>query len=450
MTSTSAAGEDEAMSGDCGRYRLLVHSARQLVQVTATGQRRLTGARQMNSLAVLERRQDGQGVSVVVDRRGFIEAIGFDDDIKAAYRSTTFDDVIDATDKCIVPGLVDAHTHAVWAGDRVHEFAMKLAGASYLDVHRAGGGIHFTVRHVHAASEHQLSTDLVHYAHRMTQAGTTLFECKSGYGLTAEAELKMLRVMEKSRDQIAADVSVTYCAAHAVPEGSTAEEATNDIINVQLPDIRRRVDSGQLRVDNIDVFCEQGVFNVDQTRRILTAGQAAGLAANFHGEELHCLHSAEMGAEIGARAISHLEEVSDAGLRAMADAGTIAVLLPTTAYVLQLNAPPARRMIDSRVTVALGSDFNPNAHCLAMPMVMHLACVLLRLSMPEALVAATLNAAASLGKSDTHGSLEVGKLADMVVIDAPRWEHLIYQFGSHQHTISHVIKNGRIVHSKTT
>lgn len=431
-------------------HRLLVHSARQLVQVTATGEKLLTGARSMNSLAVLERRPDGQGVSVVVDRQGLIEAIGFDADIKAAYHSAMFDEVIDATDKCIIPGLVDAHTHAVWAGDRVHEFAMKLSGATYLDIHRAGGGIHFTVRHVHAASEHQLSADFMHHVHRMTLAGTTLFECKTGYGLTAEAELKMLRVIDKSRDHIVPDVSVTYCAAHAVPEGSTAEEAINDIINVQLPDIRRRVDSGQLHVDNVDVFCEQGVFDVDQARRILTAGQAAGLAANFHGEELHCLHSAEMGAEIGARAISHLEEVSDAGLKAMADAGTIAVLLPTTAYMLRLKAPPARQMIDAGVTVALGSDFNPNAHCLAMPIVMHLACILLHLSMPEALVAATLNAAASLGKSATHGSLEVGKLADMVVIDAPRWEHLIYQFGSYQHTISHVIKNGCIVHCKTT
>merc|ERR1712004_382876 len=142
-----------------------------------------------------------------------------------------------------------------------------------------------------------------------------------------------------------------------------------------------------------------------------------------------------MGAELGARAISHLEEVSDAGIAAMASSGTCAVLLPTTAYILRLTPPPARKMLAGGVPVALGSDFNPNAHCLAMPMVMHLACVLMKMTMTEALTASTINAAASVGKSETHGSLEIGKYGDMLILDAPRWEHLIYQFGSYQHVI---------------
>lgn len=384
-------------------------------------------------------------------RNGRIERIGGDGEIKQTLQGHQFDEVIDCTGKCIIPGLVDAHTHAMWLGDRVHEFSMKLAGASYMEVHRAGGGINFTVRHIQSASDEDLYTAFVDHAKRMSQAGTTLMECKTGYGLRLDAELRMLRALTRAKrdDRCPVDVSITYCAAHAVPEDSTPEEATDDVINVHLPEVGRLRDTGHVDVDGVDVFCEQGVFSVDQARRILEAGMnGLGLEGNFHGEELHCLNSAEMGAALKVRAISHLEEISDAGIDAMAASGTIGVMLPTTAFMLRLKPPPARRMIDAGVPLALGSDFNPNAHCLAMPIVMHLACVLLRLTMVESLVAATINAAASLGKAASYGSIEVGKVADIVILDAPRWEHLIYQFGSYGHVISHVIKSGHVVHRK--
>ncbi|XP_066538045.1 probable imidazolonepropionase isoform X2 [Hoplias malabaricus] len=347
---------------------------------------------------------------------------------------------------CVLPGLIDAHTHPVWAGDRVHEFAMKLAGATYMQVHEAGGGIHFTVKHTHAAAFETLLESLKGRLERMLRTGTTLVECKSGYGLELDTELKMLRVIDAARRSMPIGISSTYCGAHAVPRGKTTEEATKDIVCVQLPAIEKLITAGSLQVDNIDVFCEKGVFDLDSTRRILQAGKDMGLSINFHGDELHPMNSAQLGMELGALAISHLEEVTDDGIAAMATAKTSAVLLPTTAYILRLPCPRARDMLDAGVIVSLGSDFNPNAYCCSMPMVMHLACVTLKMSMPEALAAATINAAYALNCSQLHGSLEPGKQGDLLIINAPRWEHLIYQFGSHQELIRFVIIKGNTVY----
>ncbi|XP_076967811.1 putative imidazolonepropionase [Tamandua tetradactyla] len=421
--------------------RLLLENARQAVLVCARGERFLAGAAP-RSLAVLE------GASLVVGTDGFIEAIGPADAIQKQFSGETFEERIDCSGKCILPGLVDAHTHPVWAGERVHEFAMKLAGATYMDIHRAGGGIHFTVECTRQASEEELFRSLGQRLGAMLHAGTTLAECKSGYGLTLDAELKMLRVIERARRELDIGISATYCGAHAVPKGKTATEAADDIVNNHLPKLQELGRSGKMHVDNIDVFCEKGVFDLDSTRRILQSGKDIGLQINFHGDELHPLKAAELGAELGAQAVSHLEEVSDEGIAAMATARCSAILLPTTAYMLRLKQPRARKMLDEGVIVALGSDFNPNAYCFSMPMVMHLACVNLKMTMTEALAAATINAAYALGKSHTHGSLEVGKQGDLIIINSSRWEHLIYQFGGHHELIEYVIIKGKVVYKK--
>uniref|UniRef100_A0A8C5NQ30 Probable imidazolonepropionase n=1 Tax=Junco hyemalis TaxID=40217 RepID=A0A8C5NQ30_JUNHY len=379
-------------------------------------------------------------------RDGCIKAVGQADVIRNEFSEATFERIIDCSGKCVLPGLVDAHTHPVWAGDRVHEFAMKLAGASYMEIHQAGGGIHFTVEHTRAASEAELLAGLQQRLGRMLRAGSTLVECKSGYGLDLHTELKMLRAIERARTSTDIGISSTYCGAHAVPRGKTAAEATDDIINNHLPKLKELKLSGEIQVNNIDVFCEKGVFDLESTRRILQAGKDIGLQINFHGDELHPMKSAELGAELGARAISHLEEVSDEGIVAMARAKCAAVLLPTTAYMLRLKQPQARKMLEEGVIVALGSDFNPNAYCFSMPMVMHLACVNMKMSMNEALAAATINAAYALGKSDTHGSLEVGKQGDLLIINSSRWEHLIYQFGGHEALINYVIVKGKVIY----
>ncbi|XP_063045304.1 probable imidazolonepropionase [Engraulis encrasicolus] len=424
------------MSSD---FRLLVRNASQLVCVCRDRQSFLL-KEQMQDLAVLEE------ASLVVGHDGLVKAVGGVKEIDEQFSGSSFEKTLDATGMCIIPGLVDAHTHPVWAGDRVHEFAMKLAGATYMDVHKAGGGIHFTVNATRAAADSDLQEALCGRLWRMLRAGTTLVECKSGYGLNTHTELAMLRAIHTARHTHPIGISATYCGAHAVPRGMTQEEALRDILNDQLPRLQESVSRGEVSVDNIDVFCEKGVFEEDATRQILTAGKNMGLNINFHGDELHPMKAAELGAELGALAISHLEEVSDEGIAAMATAKTAAVLLPTTAYILRLKQPRARDMLDAGVIVSLGSDFNPNAYCCSMPLVMHLACVNMRLSLTEALAAATINAAYALGAAHTHGSLETGKQADMLVINAPRWEHLIYQLGGHQELIKHVIIKGHIAY----
>uniref|UniRef100_A0A8C5Q7E4 Probable imidazolonepropionase n=1 Tax=Leptobrachium leishanense TaxID=445787 RepID=A0A8C5Q7E4_9ANUR len=415
------------------KFRLLLENAEQMLIVCRKEEEFLLRDG-MQQLAVLEK------ASLVVGNDGFIKAVGPADLIRNQFSNESFETKIDCMGKCVFPGFVDAHTHPVWAGDRVNEFAMKLAGATYMDIHQAGGGINYTVEHTTAASDEELFRSFKQRLTRMLRAGTTLVECKSGYGLKLDTELKMLRVIERAQKELDIGISSTYCGAHSVPKGKSAVEAADDIICNHLPALKQLALNGEIHVDNIDVFCERGVFDLESTKRILQAGKAIGLHLNFHGDELSPMNSAEMGALLGAHAVSHLEEVSDEGITAMAKAKCSAVLLPTTAYIL------SKDMLDAGVIVSLGSDFNPNAYCLSMPMVMHLACVNMKMSLSEALAAATINAAYSLGRSHTHGSLEVGKQGDVVVINASRWEHLIYQFGGHQELIEYVIIKGKIAY----
>ncbi|KAM4748144.1 putative imidazolonepropionase isoform 2-T2 [Rhinophrynus dorsalis] len=422
-----------------GKLRLLLENANQIVMVCRKGEEFLLEDG-MQHLAVIEK------ASLVIGNDGFIKAVGPTETIRNQFSQASFENIINCSGKCLLPGFVDAHTHPVWAGDRVHEFAMKLAGATYMDIHQAGGGINYTVEHTKAASEEELFCSFKHRLERMVRTGTTLVECKSGYGLELEIELKMLRVIKQAQREMDIGISSTYCGAHSVPKGKTAKEATDDIISHHLPALKQMALNGELHVDNIDVFCEKGVFDLESTRRILQAGKDIGLNVNFHGDELHPMNAAELGAELGARAVSHLEEISDEGINALANAKCSAVLLPTTAYILRLKQPRARDMLHSGVIVCLGSDFNPNAYCFSMPMVMHLACVNMKMSLNEALAASTINAAYALGKSHTHGSLEPGKQGDVIIINAPRWEHVIYQFGGHQELIEYVAIKGKIVY----
>ncbi|PSN55823.1 putative imidazolonepropionase [Blattella germanica] len=424
--------------------RLLIRSAARVVVITSKDVETLTGS-SMRQIEVLE-----NDIAIAVDDQGIIAAIGRTNEVRSRWKDHEFKEIIDATGQCVIPGLIDAHTHPVWAGDRVHEFAMKLAGASYLEIHEAGAGIYFTVEKTRETSEEELFESLKERLLKMLRAGTTTVEVKSGYGLDLEGELILLRVLERARQCLPIELSITYCGAHAVPIGKTSSQATEDIIQKQIPTIKSLIEKGILSIENIDVFCEEGVFNVEQSKIILTAGKAIGLNINFHGDELNPMKSAEMGAQLGAVAISHLEEVTKEGIKAMGTSGTIAVLLPTTAYIMKLKAPPARDFIEEGVPIALGSDFNPNAHCFAMPLVMNYACIKFGISMEEALVAATLNAAASLGRGKTHGAIQVGRVGDFVILNNQKWEHLIYQIGSHQDLIEYVVKRGEIVYKKAT
>lgn len=430
-------------------YRMLVYDARQIVQVTDSEDVCfLRGQKDMNNIKVL----DSHGfcdLALLIDNKGKISEIGRTEELKAKAKQRGCERQLSANGGVVIPGLIDAHSHPVYAGDRVHEFAMKLAGASYMEVQEAGGGILFTMKSTREASENSLLEGFTKTAFEMFKCGTTTLEAKSGYGLNTESEMKMLRVIDKAAKKLPLEISGTFCGGHAVPPDSTEERQTDMIINSMIPEIVNQKRNGQLEsIENVDVFCEKGNFEVESSKRILEAGKEAGLAVNFHAEELNRIGGAEMGASIQAKGMSHLEEISEEGITAMADAGTVGILLPTTAFMLRLRPPPAREMISKGVIIALGSDYNPNAYCYSMPMVMHLACVTMKLTMPEALVACTINAAHSIGRGSTHGAICVGRNADLVILDAPRWEHLIYRFGCHS-VIRHVIKNGSFVYTRS-
>ncbi|EGZ15704.1 hypothetical protein PHYSODRAFT_508196 [Phytophthora sojae] len=424
-------------------FRLRIANARQIVQVCAHGELFKAGAAQKD-LAVLE------NASLVVDLAGKIASVGPAADVEkwlsAQPQPVTFEKDVDARDMVVLPGFVDAHTHPVWSGNRVNEFAMKLAGATYMEVHESGGGINNTVRHTKKSSEAELSALLRTRLDRMLRCGTTLIEAKSGYGLETDTELKMLRVLHAaSTDDDAHPVEIVsnYLGGHSVPDGMTAAAATDDIVNKQIPALVQAKKDGHISPEFIDVFCEKGVFEHDDTRRILEAGKKAGLEINFHGDEMHPMQSGTMAADLGARAISHCEMLTPEDLQAMAahkPEPVFAVLLPTTKFILKLPNPPARDMIAAGVPVALGSDYNPNAHCLSMALTMNMACVQFGMTMTEALVGATINAAASINRSATHGSLEVGKQGDLVLMRANQWEQIIYEMGDPP--IEHVVKKG--------
>lgn len=317
---------------------------------------------------------------------------------------------------------------------------MKLAGAGYMEIHKQGGGIHYTVNETRKCSEERLTKLLFNRLDQMLLQGTVVAEAKSGYGLDCETEMKMLRVIKKAKETHPMKIQSTYLCAHAVPPGADAAQMTKEIVEEHIPAVAK----ANLAVDNIDVFCEKGVYDAQQSKEMLLAGRAHGWAINFHAEELTYIKGAEMGAELDARAMSHLELVSDAAIQSMAAKKTAAVVLPTTAYILKLVPPPVRQMIQNNVVVALCSDYNPNVPCFSMPFVMHLGCILCKMTMEEAFNAATINSAFSLGLTDSYGSITEGKVGSCLVLDAPSWKHIVYQLGNHQNVVKHVILEGRI------
>lgn len=434
-------------------FRLRIHNAGQIVCVrnsndggsSGSSGQPAVGADAMRRVDVLSAAEEGAPLQLVVGADGRIAALGTASAVDARVgRDATFGADVDARGGALLPGLADAHTHPVWSGDRVHEFALKLGGAGYMDVHRMGGGIGFTVRHTRASGEAELAGLLRRRLGRMLRCGTTLAEAKSGYGLDTATELKMLRVIHASSHAV--ELVGTFLGAHSVPAGTTAQAQAQLVAGEMTREVAAAMRRGEVSPTFVDVFHEEGVFDYDQTRAILAAGRdVAGLEPSFHGDELHHCRSAELAGDIGARAVSHLEMVSRDGIAALTRRPTFAVLLPTTAYLMRLKPPPARDLIAAGVPVALGTDFNPNAHCLSMPLTMNMACVLMHMSMEEALVASTLNAAAAIGRAEDYGTLEKGKWGDVLILDAPRWEHIAYELADPP--ITHVFKKGVLVHS---
>lgn len=418
--------------------KLVVKNLEQLVQVCDAGQQFKAGKDQ-NDVAAMCRRADGCGCFIAVGDNGLVHSVGFDDQL-VDYGC----EVIDGAGCSLIPGLVDSHTHPVWTGDRLFEFELKMSGATYLDIHKRGGGIYFTVDQTKASSEKQLLDLFLDRLDMFMSHGTTLVEAKTGYGLDFETEHKMLRVIRSAQESHAIEIVTNLLAAHAVPKGFTSEEGVREVIDIMN---RLHVCQDIPKIDFVDVFCEKGVYDVSQSRDILLAGRkllSADIA--FHGDELSCSSSAEMAADIGAASISHCEFISKEGVAAITGSKTVAIVCPTTAFLLRLDPPPVRDMIEAGAIIAVASDFNPNAYCFSLVYAMQIAVIHCRLSLKEALVATTINAAFALKRSQSHGSLEPGKTGDMLLIRSADWRNLIYQMGQSRDLIRAVIKKGTVVH----
>lgn len=375
-------------------------------------------------------------------RRGKIVWVGPTSELLNTVRPMAFSKLIDAYGKTVMPGFVDPHTHLVFAGSRENEFAMRIQGNTYQEIAAAGGGINATVAATRKASKQELKFLAKKSLNRMLSLGTTTVEAKSGYGLDLETELKMLEVIRELNEAGPTTVIPTFMGAHEVPpEFRQNPEAYVDlVITRMIPEVAQRK-----LARFCDVFCETGVFSVEQSERILRAAQSAGLAPRVHADELTDLGGAAMAARIKARTADHLLFASDDGIRQMAEAGVIAVLLPGTAYFLHLQRyARARDMIGAGVPVALATDFNPGS-CMteSMPLILNMACTQMRMLPAEAITGATINAAWAIGEEDRAGSLEPGKQADVLILDAPSHEHLCYHFGVN--LVETVVKNGKVV-----
>ena len=344
---------------------------------------------------------------------------------------------IDASGKTVMPGFIDPHTHLVFAGSREFELDMKLKGLSYMEILKKGGGIFYTVNETRRATNEELLKQSKKRLDTMISHGTTTCEAKSGYGLDTETELKMLEIQKKLNDIHPMDIVSTFLGAHAIPKEHSADDYVDIIISEMLPQVK-----GLAMF--CDVFCEKGVFTVEQSRRILEAGKKYGLIPKIHADEIVDTGGASLAAEIGAISADHLLMSSDKGINEMARKGVIGVMLPGTPFsLMQDNYAPAREMIDSGVPIALATDLNPNCWVENMQFMIQLGCFNMKMTPAEAVTAATFNAACAIGVNDTVGSLEKGKKADVIILGCPNHKSIPYHFGVN--LVETVIKNGKII-----
>lgn len=417
-----------------GRTDLVLVNAGQLVTVAGSSD----APRRGSDLAAIGVIEDG----AVAVRDGYITSVGTTREVMGQVERHKSTKILDAGRRVVLPGLVDPHTHLVFAGSREDEFVLKIQGKTYLEILKGGGGILSTVRATRAASKERLYRFAREALDVMLSQGTTTAEVKSGYGLTVGDELKMLEVIDELNRSHPLDLVPTFLGAHAVPaefQGDT-EGYLSLIVDEMLP-----AAAGRRLAEFCDVFCEDGVFSVGQSRVILQAAAGLGLRPKIHADEIVTLGGAELAAEVGAISADHLVAVSDEGIKALARSGTVAVLLPATTFCLMGGRyAPARKMIEEGVAVALASDFNPGSCPVnSLPVVMGIACRQLKMTPAEVISAATINAAHAIGRGHEIGSIEAGKRADLVVFDAPSYNYLPYRFGTN--LVKTVVKNGTVV-----
>ncbi|MCH7592448.1 MAG: imidazolonepropionase [Planctomycetes bacterium] len=348
-------------------------------------------------------------------------------------------ETLDAAGGCVVPGLIDCHTHTVFAGTREGEFAQRLEGKSYTEIAESGGGIRVTVEAVRAAGRDELIELALPRLARMLQNGVTTVEIKSGYGLTVDDELKMLEAVKRLGELQPIELVGTYLAAHTTPrEFADRPDAYLDLI---LDDkvLARIRDRGL--AEFCDVFCERSAFDVTQSRRVLTTAAGFGLRPKLHADQITQMGASVLAGEVGAISADHLETIDEAGIAAMKQAGCVAVLLPGCSFYLGVSQAPARRIIEADLPVAIATDYNPGSAMIeSLPLVMHIACSQMKMTPTEAIVAATANAAAAINRHGRLGAIEVGMQADLTILDVPNHKRWLYEPG--RNCVRRVIKNG--------
>ncbi len=381
---------------------------------------------------------DNGAIGVKDDR---IIYVGTTDELISKFSLNEIKTKIDAKNKLVTPGFVDPHTHIIFDGSRENELQMKLDGKSYLEILQAGGGILKTVRETRKASLEKLVLNGKKILDRMMNYGTTTVEAKSGYGLSTESELKILKVLQILNEEHPLDIVSTFLGAHAIP--LEYKDKPDDYVELIISDMIPKIVKEGL-AEFCDVFCEKGIFSIEHSRKILKTALRYGLKPQIHIDEIADTNGALLAAELKAIQTGHLLKSNDNGLKAMAEAGVIATLLPGTPFCLMLKEyAPARKMIELEVPIALATDLNPNCWTESMQMIISLACYLMKLSPAEALTAATINSACAIDRQDQIGSLEIGKKADIIIFDVPNYNFLPYQFGVN--LVSKVIKNGKIL-----
>lgn len=350
---------------------------------------------------------------------------------------------ISAAGGCVIPGLIDCHTHIPFAGDRAAEFVRRVAGESYLSIMQAGGGIRVTSAAVRAAGVEQLVRENLPRLERMRSNGVTTVECKSGYGLSREAEINQLRATHALAAAQPLELVATYMGAHALP--AEYEERPDAF----LDDVADEAFLSQLSRERLaefcDVFCDRGAFDTRQARRVLERAVRAGLRPKLHADELAQIGASQLAGELRAVSADHLELIDPAGMAALRDGDVIAVALPGTSFFLGIEHCPARAMIDAGLAVAIATDFNPGScHIESLPFVMNIACCQLRLRPLEVLAACTANAAAAIARADRLGAIAVGYAADLAILAAPDLDHWFYSPG--RNLVRCTIKAGRAIH----
>ncbi|MBN1888441.1 MAG: imidazolonepropionase [Thermoflexales bacterium] len=419
---------------------LLIHSASQLCVVPSPG-----GPQRGHNLGELGIIQDG-ALAVRGER---ILAVGTTSELRAAY---TARQEIDAAGRVVIPGFVDPHTHLVWAGERAAEFELRVGGASYMEIMAAGGGIASTVRQTRQASIEALVAQCRARLDRMLAHGTTTVEVKTGYGLDTANELKLLEAIARLDRSHPVDLVPTFLGAHAVPPEYTGreDEYVKLITMEMLPAIQEHLANSHFKLGGrpelfCDVFCDEGAFTLAQTRRILERAKALGFGLKIHVDEFKSLGGARLGVELGATSVDHFVVTPPEEVEAVACSNVIAVSLPGTPFGLaHRDYSPARLLLDHGGALALATDCNPGTcWCESMQFIIALACRAMQLSPAQALAAATLNAAYAVGRGEQTGSLEPGKLADALILDAPDYRHLGYRFGTN--LVRSVVKRGELV-----